>query len=523
MGSSLNEKWIDVCKTVCTYNDVNIPQFKAFVDRIIPQAMSEGFLLVTVQSDFMKKRIEQDFLKVISRALQDLYGVPFVVEIDIDPAQDSQGISVSQNLQGADSASGQPARAQTTANTTTATSTVTAPDSANMMPGAPTHPTEASQAVADVQIEQNISVGATSDIEQDKSSNGNTFSTLTFENFVIGESNRMAYSLAVQVAEVPGSNLFNPLFIHGKSGLGKTHLMRAIQNYINETRPELETVYADSEELVNSYTEASLTRDINKSSYNNFKKRYQEADILLIDDVQFFQGKSGTLDIFFQIFNKLISQNKQIVLSADRAPKNIDVEERYKTRFMQGSVIDIQPPEVETKLAIVKSYINEYKSTYPVLEFTVPEDVQMYIAENSGSNIRVLKGAVNKVVYTITVERRDSISIEDVKMLLENHFSQGMSRNVTIEDIQHEVESYFKIKHSDMVGNGRSREVVFPRQIAMYLCKRMLDSTFNNIAKKFNRDHTTAMHSIGKIENMLLSNRDLQEQIENLEKIINEL
>lgn len=516
MSNSLNEKWIDVCKTVCTYDDVNIPQFKAFIDRIIPQAMSEGFLLVTVQSDFMKKRIEQDFLEVIRRALQDLYGVSFVVEIDIDPAQDSQGTFVSQNLQGSPAGGNQALPTMPSAEPTNMP--VHSPDSSHE-PNTSNANAEQEQASIPVvaEIERDI------EISDDEPSNNNTFSTLTFENFVIGESNRMAYSLAVQVAEVPGSSLFNPLFIHGKSGLGKTHLMRAIQNYINETRPELKTVYADSEELVNSYTEASLTRDINKSSYNNFKKRYQEADILLIDDVQFFQGKSGTLDIFFQIFNKLISQNKQIVLSADRAPKNIDVEERYKTRFMQGSVIDIQPPEVETKLAIVKSYINEYKSTYPILEFKVPEDVQMFIAENSGSNIRVLKGAVNKVVYTITVEKRESMNIEDVKMLLENHFSQGMSRNVSIEDIQHEVEGYFKIKHSDMVGNGRSREVVFPRQIAMYLCKRMLDSTFNNIAKKFNRDHTTVMHSINKIENMLLSNRDLQEQIENLEKTINEL
>lgn len=519
MSNNLNEKWLDVCNKVCSYSDVNIPQFKAYIDRIIPQAMSEGFLLVTVQSDFMKKRIEQDFKPVIGRALQDLYEVPFMVEIDIDPAQDSLGTSVSQSL---DANNMQPQQAPSGNMHAEGTSTPGAAmqeEGENVnLDGITAHAEEPTSAPAQKpDIEQEMEMGHA--VEK----RSNTFSTLTFENFVIGESNRMAYSMAVQVAEIPGSNLFNPLFIHGKSGLGKTHLMRAIQNYINETRPELDTVYADSEELVNSYTEASLTKDINKSSYNNFKRPYQEADILLIDDVQFFQGKTGTLDIFFQIFNKLISQNKQIVLSADRAPKNIDVEERYKTRFMQGSVIDIQPPEVETKLAIVKSYINEYKSTYPILDFSVPEDVQMYIAENSGSNIRVLKGAVNKVVYTITIEKRESITIEEVRSLLENHFSQGISRNVTIEDIQREVEGYFKIKHSDMIGNGRSREVVFPRQIAMYLCKRMLDSTFNNIAKKFNRDHTTAMHSIAKIESMMLSNRDLQEQIEALEKMINEL
>lgn len=524
MTKSLYEKWMDVCNKVCTYSDVNIPQFKAFIDRIVPQAMSDGFLLATVQSDFMRKRIQQDFMEVISRALEDLYGVPFVVEIDIDPTQDSQGLSVSQNLQNSQ-----------TAQFENPSDAFNAPTQSENRPSIP----EPSKEIAgDNQLKNdsdNIDSQSMGHSHSDSSESrdldtssedhfsNDAFSTLTFENFVIGESNRMAYSMAVQVAEIPGANLFNPLFIHGKSGLGKTHLMRAIQNYINETRPELKTVYADSEELVNSYTEASLTRDINKSSYNNFKMKYQEADILLIDDVQFFQGKTGTLDIFFQIFNKLIAQNKQIVLSADRAPKNIDVDERYQTRFMQGSVIDIQPPEVETKLAIVKSFINEYRSSYPSNDFNVPEDVQMYIAENSGSNIRVLKGAVNRVVYTLSLEQRKTIDIEEVKLLLENHFSQMISRSVSIEDIQHEVEGYFKIKHSDMIGSVRDKEIVFARQIAMYLCKRMLDSTYNNIGKKFNRDHSTVLHSVQKIENMLLSNRDLQEQIESLEKSINEL
>lgn len=522
MDKTLNDKWLDVCNKVCTYDDVNIPQFKAFIDRILPQAMSDGFLLATVQSEFLKKRIEKDYLSVINRALEDLYKVPFLVEIDVDPNQDAQTISTSQSLQeGSFSTENSPVSPD---NIFVGRADITHKSDSNILSSKSEFYNENSQRS---QIESlsssGIEDGNNIEISPVQNVNNSIFSSLTFETFVIGESNRMAYSMAVQVAEMPGSNPFNPLFIHGKSGLGKTHLMRAIQNYVNETRPELKTVYADSEELVNSYTEASLTRDINKSSYNNFKKRYESADILLIDDVQFFQGKSGTLDIFFQIFNKLINQGKQIVLSADRAPKNIDVEERYKTRFMQGGTIDIQPPEVETKLAIVKSYINEYKSSYPAFDFLIPEDVQMYIAENSGSNIRVLKGAVNKVVYTVTIEKMENINVADVKVLLENHFSQGMSRNVTIEDIQHEVENYYKIKHSDMVGNSRSREIAFPRQIAMYLCKRMLDSTFNSIAKKFNRDHSTAMHSIGKIENMLLSNRDLQEEIENLEKIINEL
>lgn len=167
--------------------------------------------------------------------------------------------------------------------------------------------------------------------------------------------------MAVSVAETPGKPHLNPLFIYGRSGLGKTHLLRAIQNYINSNMPNLQVVYKDSNELLEDYMDASAAHDTEKSSYKNFKMYYEEADVLLVDDVQQLQGKKQTLDIMFQIFNKLTSQGKQVVLSADRAPKNIDIDERYKTRFNSGGTFDIQPPEIETKLSIVKSFIREYE------------------------------------------------------------------------------------------------------------------------------------------------------------------
>ena len=164
----------------------------------------------------------------------------------------------------------------------------------------------------------------------------------------------------------------NPLFIYGKSGLGKTHLLRAIQNYVNETMPRLSTIYVDSAELLSDYMEASAAHDKEKSSYKNFKTRYEEADVLLIDDVQYLQGKKQTLDIVFQIFNKLTTQGRQVVLSADRAPKNIDIDERYKSRFNSGGTFDIQPPEIETKLGIVKSFVEEYKENEGKADFSIP-------------------------------------------------------------------------------------------------------------------------------------------------------
>lgn len=359
--------------------------------------------------------------------------------------------------------------------------------------------------------------------EQEQTQQERPTSTLTFENFVIGDSNRMAYSMAVNVAELPGKTPLNPLFIYGKSGLGKTHLMRAIQNYICETQPYLRTVYVDSAELLSDYMDASAAHDKEKSSYRNFKTHYEDADVLLIDDIQYLQGKKQTLDIVFQIFNKLISQGKQIVLSADRAPKNIDIDERYHSRFNQGGTIDIQPPEVETKLGIVRSFIDEYRTTEGGEYFSVPEDIQEYIAENSSSNIRELKSAVTKVIYQMTYFNNPHITVGEVRTLLENHFSGGNSRNLTVEDIQKEVETFFKIKHSDLVGKSRTRNVAYARHIAIYLCRTLLDLPFGEVGKRFNRDHSTVMHSVATVENMMKNSREVQEELEALKQIIREL
>ena len=269
--------------------------------------------------------------------------------------------------------------------------------------------------------------------------------------------------------------------------------------------------------------EASAAHDKEKSSYRNFKTRYEEADVLLIDDVQYLQGKKQTLDIVFQIFNKLTSQGKQVVLSADRAPKNIDIDERYKSRFNSGGTFDIQPPEIETKLGIVKSFIEEYRENEgksDFLHFRRHPDV------HSGKfqfNIRELKSAVTKVIYQMTFFNRPDLSLEDVRTLLENHFSGGPSKRLTIADIQKEVEAFFKVSHADLVGKKRTRNIIYARQIAIYLSRQMLDLPFNDIGKKFNRDHSTVMYSVTNVEEKMKESRELQEEIEALKQIIREI
>lgn len=606
-SGKLAENWNAVCDRVKSYPGIDPSQVNAFFSRLQPQAMSEGFLMLTADNDFIRSWIERHYHSSITQALTDLFNVPFTVIIEVDPNQAANAApaSGSTGTSVAPAASAAPASAAAPVRTTAGTM-----HPANQMPaqapaaasapgasGAAQAPAMAS--AANTSVPRQVPAGIAADVsagnrgavpsesafdsaaphaapepaseidaaaavnplpsygapaavgtagaavpissaaaaavdpspaceaggaeEQEQTQQERPTSTLTFENFVIGDSNRMAYSMAVNVAELPGKTPLNPLFIYGKSGLGKTHLMRAIQNYICETQPYLRTVYVDSAELLSDYMDASAAHDKEKSSYRNFKTHYEDADVLLIDDIQYLQGKKQTLDIVFQIFNKLISQGKQIVLSADRAPKNIDIDERYHSRFNQGGTIDIQPPEVETKLGIVRSFIDEYRTTEGGEYFSVPEDIQEYIAENSSSNIRELKSAVTKVIYQMTYFNNPHITVGEVRTLLENHFSGGNSRNLTVEDIQKEVETFFKIKHSDLVGKSRTRNVAYARHIAIYLCRTLLDLPFGEVGKRFNRDHSTVMHSVATVENMMKNSREVQEELEALKQIIREL
>lgn len=511
-SEKLEQVWSEICDQVKSYNNIDPSQINAFFSRLHPQAMSDGFLMITADNDFIKTWIERHYVEFIKRALNDLYHMPFTVIIEVDITASEQ------------SAAPAPAPAPQQAAAPSAPAPTIAPAAAARAAeeGEPAreeaHGKEDERRIPDEGSEDDdrareIALGGPD----------SPASTLTFENFVIGDSNRMAYSMAVAVAEMPGKAHLNPLFIYGKSGLGKTHLMRAIQNYINETMPQLSTIYVDSAELLSDYMEASAAHDKEKSSYKNFKTRYEEADVLLIDDVQYLQGKKQTLDIVFQIFNKLTSQGRQVVLSADRAPKNIDIDERYRSRFNSGGTFDIQPPEIETKLGIVKSFVDEYRDSEGSPDFNIPDDIQMYIAESSSSNIRELKSAVTKVIYQMTFFNQPNLKLDDVRNLLENHFTGGPSKRLTIADIQKEVENFYKVSHADLVGKKRTRNIIYARQIAIYLCRQMLDLPFNDIGKKFNRDHSTVMYSVTNVEEKMKENRELREELEALRGLINEM
>lgn len=564
--NNLYETWQRVCDTVRNYDGISAPQVDAFFGRLHPQAISEGFLIVTAETDFIKTQVERRFLTTIQQALKDLTDIEYFVEIDVDPTcTQPMPASPAGSAPAVQATPVAPAR-QPAMHTAPAQPFVTPVHSAPVIddfskypePAVPPEyypevqhaqseaviPAQAAPAQPEAAIPVQTAHAQVEYIEHAQTfpeqaeprtahanrqrntasanSDDNLASALTFETFVIGDSNRLAYSMAVSVAEAPGKPNLNPLFIYGRSGLGKTHLLRAIQNYILETDPAMHVVYIDSSEFLSDYTSAVAEHDKNKNSYQNFQNRYLEADVLLIDDVQYFQGKTATVDIVFQLFNKLTTMGKQVVLAADRAPKMIDIDERYKSRFNSGGTFAIQPPEIETKMGIVKSFIEEYKQTENRDDIYVPEDIQMYIAEISSSNVRELKSAVTKVIFQITYFNNANITLADVKSLLEDHFSAGIMKRLSVTSIQKEVEQYYRISHNDLVGTKRSRNVGYARQVAIYLCRQMLDITYNDIGKKFNRDHSTVMYSIERIEDRLKESRELQEEIEIITKNIRE-
>lgn len=547
-SEKLNEQWSAICAQINSYPDVNVAEISAFFSRLEPQAMSDSFLMLTAGNEFIKSWVEEHYLSQIQRALLDMHGIPFAVAIAVDPQQDQRkaaspagsptaaavvapGIGATIPPQSSYLADSPGTASQATAPGRVPSGTFAMPQpsvaGASFTAAGESSPAVPSSPLSPAHDPSECSAAAEGTPPRGGNPEGTAdnspASSLTFNNFVIGESNKMAYSMANEVAGRPGRPVMNPLFIYGKSGLGKTHLMRAIQNYISETQPNLRTVYVDSAEFLSKFMEASIAHDREKASFRNFKNFYEEADVLLIDDIQFLQNKKQCLDMVFQLLNSLTGEGKQVVLSADRAPKNIDVDERYSSRFAAGMTAEVQPPDIETKLAIVKRFADECSANEGLSYCAIPDDIQMYIAENSSSNIRELLSAVSNVFYRMMLTDQKDITLEGARALLDNHFSGGISRNLSAEDIQREVERFYKVSHAELISPKRSRAIAYPRQIAIYLCRELLDLTYEDIGRKFKRDHTTVIYAVGAIEERIKKERDVQEEVEALQKIIREL
>ena len=326
----------------------------------------------------------------------------------------------------------------------------------------------------------------------------------TFDKFVIGNSNRFAHAAALAVSEAPGS-VYNPLFMYGGVGLGKTHLMHAIGNQIISNNPDMRVLYISSEKFTNEFINSIV-----KGNPEAFRQKYRTIDVLLVDDIQFLYKKEQTQEEFFHTFNTLFDARKAIILSSDRHPRNIQtLEDRLRSRFEWGLITDVQAPDLETRIAILKKKaISE--------ELDVPNDVLTFIASRIDNNIRELEGALTRVVAYAQLNNRP-ITTELVNEAMKNVYPTQRTTTITLELIQKIVSSFFNINTEDLVSKKRTKEIAFPRQVAMYLCREMTDSSLPQIGECFGgRDHTTVLYAYKTIAETMKNDAKLTSSVNEL-------
>jgi len=331
-------------------------------------------------------------------------------------------------------------------------------------------------------------------------------SKYTFETFVIGSSNRFAHAAAVAVAEAP-AKAYNPLFIYGDSGLGKTHLLHAIGHYAQTLYNGIKVRYVSSEEFTNDFI--NMIRD---GKQDGFRRRYRDVDVLLVDDIQFLENKEGTQEEFFHTFNTLHNASKQIVISSDRAPKRlVTLEDRLRSRFEWGLLTDVQPPELETRIAILSKKARQEG-------LLAPPDVLEYIASRISTNIRELEGALIRVTAFASLNRQ-SVDVSLAEIVLKDLIpeTQGSGPQITAATIMGQTAAYFGLTIEDLCGTSRSRVLVTARHIAMYLCRELTDMSLPKIGQQFGgRDHTTVINADRKIRSLMAERRSIYTQVTEL-------
>ena len=347
--------------------------------------------------------------------------------------------------------------------------------------------------------------------EEDKTKDGIFESNINpnqrFETFVVGNSNRFATAAAQAVANNPG-NVYNPLFIYGNSGLGKTHLMYAIGNAILETRPNAKVKYVTSETFTNEIINA-----IQNHTVKDFQEKYRTIDCLIIDDIQFLENKERTQEEFFHTFNALKESNKQVVISSDRHPQSMDkLEERLRSRFVNGLTVDIQPPDLETRIAIIRKKAE-------IEKIDMPNEVIQTIAVSIDNNIRMIEGAFNRIVAYASIMHLP-IDMKVTETVLKD-FATHSIQNITIEKIINHICKYYNLQNDDLIGKKRPKNIALPRQIAMYLSRRLTDASLPKIGSSFGgRDHTTVIHAYEKIEKMRKEDRSFDNLLQQFEEQI---
>ena len=345
-----------------------------------------------------------------------------------------------------------------------------------------------------------------------KYENAHLNSKYTFDTFVVGSNNKFAHSAALAVAESPGV-VYNPLYLYGQPGLGKTHLMHSIGHFILDQNPDKKVIYVTSEQFMNEVIES--IRSGNANAMTKLRDKYRKVDVLLIDDIQFIIGKESTQEEFFHTFNVLHETGKQIVISSDKPPKDMEtLDERFRSRFVSGLSADIGAPDFETRVAILRKNAENYYGT-------IDNSIIQYIAENVKSNIRELEGSLNKVIAYSKIKKED-LTLELAQNALKDIISPDQNKEITPSYIIEVVAEHFEINADDITSKKRNSEFVLPRQITMYLCREMTDTSLVNIGKLLGgKDHSTVLHGVNKITEEIPVNKELANKIEIIKKKIN--
>jgi len=463
-SEATNEQLLSVWSSVLEVirAELNKPTIKTWFEHTVPLTMADGELVVGVQNEFAKDWLESRYSGLLNAALVKVLGAPssisFVVasnnKINSLLFLEEDGESISEDI--------------------------------NEVP----------------RLERRV-------LEREKVDSFNP--KYSFDSFVIGASNRFAHAAALAVGEAPG-RAYNPLFIYGGVGLGKTHLLHAIAQYVKQSFPHMKVKYVTSEQFTNDFINSIANRD--KKRIDGFRRQYRTNDVLLIDDIQFLKGKEGTQEEFFHTFNTLQQSGKQVVLSSDRPPREIAMlEERLRSRFEMGLITDIQPPDLETRIAILKRKIETER-------LDIPYEVLLFIADRVSSNIRELEGALIRVIAYGSLTRQP-VTIEISNKVLKDIFPEKKIKPIPISSIQKEVCKYFSVSRSELISSKRSQNIVYPRQIAMYLARELTDVSLPRIGNEFGgRDHTTVMHATAKIQKLITAEREVYNQIQELTNII---
>jgi chromosomal replication initiator protein len=482
-NSDLSEVW---ARSLDGLADLQIqPHQRAWLKLTRPLGLVENTALIATPNEFVKEQLETRLRALVTQALSQELGRDIQLAVTVDPAP--QGPMTPP--------AGLPALGS---------GPNPAPEPQAAAPHA--HPGHDRPGEADEQDQgRPVAHGGPGGIPSAPRLGGTRLnSKYTFETFVIGSSNRFAHAAAVAVAEAP-AKAYNPLFIYGDSGLGKTHLLHAIGHYAQTLYTGLKVRYVSSEEFTNDFI--NMIRD---GKQDGFRRRYRDVDVLLVDDIQFLENKEGTQEEFFHTFNTLHNASKQIVISSDRAPKRlVTLEDRLRSRFEWGLLTDVQPPELETRIAILRR-----KAIQEGLN--APPEVLEYIASRISTNIRELEGALIRVTAFASLNRQ-SVDLQLAEIVLKDLIPEAQGNQITAATIMGQTASYFGLSIEDLCGASRSRVLVTARHIAMYLCRELTDLSLPKIGQQFGgRDHTTVINADRKIRSLMAERRSIYTQVTEL-------